>query len=146
MNDDLVYLMRELNKEISIGNRIYGEFSAKQKYNYIESPILYSLLIFENVTQNDIVNEYSLPKQTVNNIVKKYETLGIVELKVDQNDKRKKIISLTEKGYEYISTQLNPLINRENEAAKELGSAKLKEIIKSLQDLNKALLKAFKED
>ncbi len=146
MNDDLVYLMRELNKEISIGNRIYGGFSAKQKYNYIESPILYSLLIFENVTQNDIVNEYSLPKQTVNNIVKKYETLGIVELKVDQNDKRKKIISLTEKGYEYISTQLNPLINRENEAAKELGSAKLKEIIKSLQDLNKALLKAFKED
>ena len=52
--------------------------------------ILYSLLIFENVTQNDIVNEYLIPKQGINNMIKKFEVMNIVVLNIDNNDRRKK--------------------------------------------------------
>lgn len=37
MDNKLVYLMREINKNIAIESRIYGEFSSKQKYNNIEA-------------------------------------------------------------------------------------------------------------
>lgn len=145
MDNKLVYLMREINKNIAIESRIYGEFSSKQKYNNIEAPILYSLLIFENVTQNDIVNEYLIPKQSVNNVIKKFEAMNIVVLNIDNNDRRKKIITLTEKGLEYINEQIGPMIERENEAARQLGINKLNDILNSLKELNKTLIEVFNE-
>lgn len=142
--DNYVALMREINKNISINSRIYGEFANKHRFNNLETPILYSLLIFKNLTQNDIANEYLLPKQTVNNIIKKFEGLGIVMLNQDFVDKRKKIITLTDKGVDYITKQLGPMLDAENEAAKMLGCDKLNNVINSLKELNDALRALFR--
>ncbi len=142
--DDFVLLMREINKNISINSRIYGEFATRMKFNSIETPILYSLLIFKNITQNDIVNEYLLPKQTVNNVIKKFESIGIVTLKQDEFDKRKKIITLTDKGVDYINKQLAPMLDVENKAAKMLGCDKLSNVINSLKELNDSLMVVFR--
>lgn len=103
------------------------------------------MLIFENVTQNDIVNEYLIPKQSVNNVIKKFEAMNIVVLSIDNNDRRKKIITLTEKGLEYINEQIGPMIERENEAARQLGINKLNDILNSLKELNKTLIEVFNE-
>lgn len=145
MENDLIKLIRELNKNISIGDRIYGRCANNEHLNLIENPILYSLLIFKNLTQKDIAEEYALPKQTVNNIVKRFETDGIVTLESSSFDKRKKIIVLTPKGEEYINERLKPMIDGENKAAQLMGKEKLEKLNELLIELNDCLTKGFEK-
>lgn len=145
MENDLIKLIRELNKNISIGNRIYGKCANEENLNLIENPILYSLLIFKNLTQKDIVEEYALPKQTVNNIIKRFELDGIVRLESSITDKRKKIIVLTPRGEEYINERLKPMIDAENRAAKLMGEEKLAKLNELLIELNDCLTEGFKK-
>ncbi len=145
MENDLIKLIRELNKNISIGNRIYGRCANEEELNLIENPILYSLLIFKNLTQKDIADEYALPKQTVNNIIKRLETDGIVKLVSSNTDKRKKIIVLTDNGEEYISKRLKPMIDSENKAAELMGKERLEKLNELLVELNDCLKEGFKK-
>ncbi len=145
MENDLIKLIRELNKNISIGNRIYGRCANEEELNLIENPILYSLLIFKNLTQKDIADEYALPKQTVNNIIKRLETDGIVKLVSSSTDKRKKIIVLTDNGEEYISKRLKPMIDSENKAAELMGKERLEKLNELLVELNDCLKEGFKK-
>lgn len=145
MENDLIKLIRELNKNISIGNRIYGKCANEENLNLIENPILYSLLIFKNLTQKDIVEEYALPKQTVNNIIKRFELDGIVRLESSSTDKRKKIIVLTSLGEEYINERLKPMIDAENRAATLMGEEKLVKLNELLVELNDCLKEGFKK-
>lgn len=145
MENNFIKLIRELNKNISIGNRIYGKCANEENLNLIENPILYSLLIFKNLTQKDIVEEYALPKQTVNNIIKRFELDGIVRLESSITDKRKKIIVLTPRGEEYINERLKPMIDAENRAAKLMGEEKLVKLNELLIELNDCLTEGFKK-
>lgn len=52
---------------------------------------------------------------------------------------------MTEKGLEYINEQIGPMIERENEAARQLGINKLNDILNSLKELNKTLIEVFNE-
>ncbi len=144
--DNLIKLIREINKNISIGNRIYGSFASNEGVNLIEHPILYSLLIFENLSQKDIADEYGLPKQTVNNIIKRLENDKLVELKTSEKDKRKKIISLTVKGKEYVNDKLGHIIERENKAASIVGEEKLNKLNDLLMELNDVLKIVFEDN
>lgn len=143
--DNLIKLIREINKNISIGNRIYGSFASNDGVNIIEHPILYSLLIFENLSQKDIADEYGLPKQTVNNIIKRLESEKIVELKTSDKDKRRKIICLTTKGREYVNEKLGNIIERENKAASIVGAEKLTKLNDLLIELNDVLKIVFED-
>ncbi len=144
--DNLIKLIREINKNISIGNRIYGSFASNEGVNVIEHPILYSLLIFENLSQKDIADEYGLPKQTVNNIIKRLENEKLVELKTSEKDKRKKIICLTAKGKEYVNDKLGHIIERENKAASIVGEEKLNKLNDLLIELNDVLKIVFEDN
>lgn len=144
--DNLIKLIREINKNISIGNRIYGSFANNEGVNVIEHPILYSLLIFENLSQKDIADEYGLPKQTVNNIIKRLENEKLVELKTSDKDKRKKTICLTIKGKEYVNDKLGHIIERENKAALLVGEEKLNKLNDLLIELNDVLKIVFEDN
>lgn len=138
-----IELIREINKNLTIWNRIYGEFGAENNLNNIEASILYSILLFKECSQNDIVNEYSIPKQTVNNIIKRWQNKEYIMLEVDAKDRRKKVIKLTPKGIEYASLMLKPLHNKENLVASKMGIAKLSNLLGLINELNQELINAF---
>lgn len=138
-----IELIREINKNLTIWNRIYGEFGTENNLNNIEASILYSILLFEECSQNDIVNEYSIPKQTVNNIIKRWQNKEYVMLEADTKDRRKKVIKLTSKGIEYASMMLKPLHKKENLVASKMGIAKLSNLLELINELNQELIIAF---
>lgn len=138
-----IELIREINKNLTIWNRIYGEFGTENNLNNIEASILYSILLFEECSQNDIVNEYSIPKQTVNNIIKRWQNKEYVMLEADTKDRRKKVIKLTPKGIEYASMMLKPLHKKENLVASKMGIAKLSNLLELINELNQELINAF---
>lgn len=75
--------------------------------------ILYSLIDGKGHTQQDIAISCCLPKTTVNTIIKDLEKDNYVILITGQ-DKRKKLITLSDKGLEYANGILNDLFSKED--------------------------------
>lgn len=66
----------------------------------------------EHCTQKMICEQWGLPKQTVNDILKDFEKKGFVTFTCSLSDKRNKLILLTDRGKEYadeIATELYSL-------------------------------------
>ena len=72
--------------------------------------ILYALSISDDpITQKEICEEISMPKQTVNSALKKLETDGIIEYR-PREDRRYKDILLTQKGEKFAEETSGKLI------------------------------------
>ena len=145
MSENNVNLMRELSKCTAILNRIYCEYGNSRNLDNTENCILYSIASFDSISQRDLVNEYSFPKQTVNNIIKRLEENGYIKLVSSEKDKRSKVIKLTIDGIKYAEKILKPIIEKETIACDSIGSEKLSMFIELFNEINEAFRNAFKE-
>lgn len=75
----------------------------------------------EGCLQSYICERMSAAKQTISAIIKKFLKLGYVTLTETENDRRNKIIRLTDKGYKYAEEIIPPAANAEIEAMSELA-------------------------
>ena len=98
----------ELNKQIS---GIYAEYAKSVGLSYTSLYTLHMIAISKNCTQKFIAKQIFVPKQTINSIISAFCKQGIVELYELPEDKRHKIIKLTEKGREF-AAQILPKIER----------------------------------
>ena len=64
---------------------------------------------------------WSIPKQTVNTILKEFSANGYIELLTDKEDKRNKLITLTPKGHAYAEKIIEALHKRELFAIDRMG-------------------------
>lgn len=81
----------------------------------------------EQCTQKMICEQWGMPKQTVNTILKDFEKKGYVTFANMQTDKRNMLISLTDSGKVYaneIETELHKL---DNYAVDKVGLDRMKE-------------------
>ena len=71
--------------------------------------ILFQLSKNEKIKMKQLAEKINRDKSTTTVLVRKLESLGLVKEEPDLNDKRNKIISLTEKGAEYnkITSQIS---------------------------------------
>ncbi|PJG82268.1 MarR family winged helix-turn-helix transcriptional regulator [Caviibacterium pharyngocola] len=78
---------------------------SKLGLSYNHFAVLYSLMYSEEkndlCTQKKICDEWYIPKQTVFNICKEYREKGWIEFAESAQDKREKILRLTDIGREY---------------------------------------------
>ena len=77
-------------------------------------------------TQKKICEEWLLPKQTVNMILKGFVEKGYVALRPMERDKRSKALCLTAAGRAYADTVLSELQEVELYAAKRMGLARMR--------------------
>ena len=77
MSENNVNLMRELSKCTAILNRIYCEYGNSRNLDNTENCILYSIASFDSITQRDLVNEYSFPKQLLIILLKDLKKMAI---------------------------------------------------------------------
>lgn len=79
-------------------------------------------LIFSDAeySQQDICSTWSLPKQTVNNIITHMVKKGLVVLEVIPGTRNQKIIRLTEQGRQYGTGIVTPICNAEERATNRL--------------------------
>lgn len=118
----------------------------KNSSSDLESLILLFINFNENVSQSMIVNTMRVPKQTINNIIMNLYKEGYLEYKSNEKDKRQKIISLTNRGGEYASKLLEPMMTFNENIYKKLGKERVQTMIKYNKDLLKEIENLIKED
>lgn len=76
---------------------IYEEWAKRRGFSYSELLVILSLA-GGGCTQKEICSQWLLPKQTVNSILKHFSERGWVRTDPSGQDRRKKLIFLTEEG------------------------------------------------
>ena len=103
-------------------NAVYDDWAREQGLSSNSALILYALYEEkENCTQKSISQMWSIPKQTVNTILKEFSANGYIELSADKKDKRNKLIMLTPKGNAYAGKIIDSLRKRELFAIDRMG-------------------------
>lgn len=101
--------MENIQKQLELINQQIKELASIYKLSLVkfnisenEFWIWYALIIMnEKCTQQDIVNNWFISKQTVNTIIKNLVKNNYITLKTMPNNHNKKIICLTKKGRDY---------------------------------------------
>lgn len=113
----------------------------------LETIILIRIGHMANPNQKDIAEKLGAPKQTVNNIIKSLKEDGLIDLIPDENDKRMRILSLTDKGEKIRDERLKPISQSNKRMYEKLGDEKAREIKDALRLLNDTIREDFmKED
>ncbi|MGQ8821411.1 MarR family winged helix-turn-helix transcriptional regulator [Bibersteinia trehalosi] len=110
-------------------------FAKNHQINANELAILYTLWISDFATQKHIADKYHLAKQTIHTLCKKYEADGIIVIQSSDNDKREKILSLTDKGKAFAKPIIEPLLNLEQKIIDEFGDEQMLLLLKQMQNL-----------
>ena len=111
-------------------NLMYEEWSKEQGLSMNGYLILYSFYDeADNPTQKLISQKWMIPKQTVNTILKDYMQRGFIETVSMEEDKRNKILKLTESGKAYADEIIGKLREKELYVMQKLG-------IKNIVEMN----------
>lgn len=103
-------------------NLMYEEWSKEQGLSMNGYLILYSFYDEEDApTQKSISQKWMIPKQTVNTILKDYMNQGLIEAVFMPEDKRNKILKLTESGKAYADKIIGKLQEKEFFVMQEMG-------------------------
>lgn len=84
----------------------------------------------EGCLQSDICERLSATKQTISAIIKKFLKLGYLSLTEAENDRRNKVIHLTETGVQYTKQIIPPAAKAEIDAMCELPDNDIAELVR----------------
>lgn len=117
-----------------------------RKANGIKTAIFLFLIYEDKITQAMIVERMAVAKQTINNVIIELCEKEYIKKISDQDDKRVKILVLTEKGKIYADEFLKPLIEFNEKLYDKLGEEKISQMTKDFSDLAEILCKFNKEE
>lgn len=117
-----------------------------RKANGIKTAIFLFLIYEEKITQAMIVERMAVAKQTINNVIIELCEKEYIKKISDQDDKRVKILVLTDKGKIYADEFLKPLIEFNEKLYDKLGEEKINQMTKDFLDLAEILCEFNKEE
>lgn len=119
-------------------NTLYEDWARKYGLSYYELLVILSLFEADGLCrQKDICRQWTLPKQTVNTILKNFTERSWVALVPSPEDRRNKDISLTAKGREFAADTANALQAHECAVLEALGSESAEALIETTTLYNK---------
>lgn len=100
-------------------NHVYEIWASAHGLTLYELQIYYELVKNgdEAITQKDLCMKLDAPKTSINSIIKKQMQTGFIEMNINPQNKREKVISLTESGRKFAKELAEPLFRYEKEAA-----------------------------
>ena len=111
---------------------IYADWAKKHDISYNALLILYSLWNGKYYcTQKMICQQWMLPKQTVNTILKDLEKKELVSFGATPYDHRKRGICLTDSGIDYAKPIIPKLMELETQVMEKLGNERAEAIIEN---------------
>ena len=134
----------ELFNEIKKIEYLNKEKLKKYGFNDIRVSILTIMMAQKDITQCEIVNKINVPKQTINYTLKDLYNDGLITISQDKNDKRSKILNLSEDGEIFLSEILDPITKINKKVKEEMGDEKVKSLIADLKHLSHLLEKNLK--
>ena len=145
MDKELIELIKEYHKCMHKWNFTLECYSKSERISYNTFKILGVIFTTENCTQKDIYEAISIPKQTINAAITYFYKKGYVKLIEPPEDRRVKIIHLTEEGRKYAEGIFSKIINCELKAIKEIGKEEMKALTETMNSYVDLLLKSIKE-
>lgn len=112
--------MEQLNTCICKMTELYRTWAKRHGMSYNTMMTLYALGQSRKCTQKQIADEWLIPKQTVNTIIKELERLGYIRFEPLPGSKQK-VVCLTESGRAYADSCLHELYEIESSALRSLG-------------------------
>ena len=110
---------------------LYRIWAKKNQLNYNALVILYTLDDYKSCTQKQICQWWALPKQTVHGILLDFEKKGYIAITANKENKRERLITLTDSGKGFARAILEPLYKMEENAMEKLGSELRNQLIQS---------------
>jgi DNA-binding MarR family transcriptional regulator len=89
----------------------------------------------EGTRVGDLASRLGITKQAVSQLIDDLESMGVVERAVDPDDARARIVRFTQKGRAGLLDGLSVLKGLEEEAARAIGAARMKELHTTLEKL-----------
>ncbi len=98
-------------------DQVYDVWATKHKLTLYEMMMFYEIFQKENreITQKELSMKLGAPKTSVNSLIKKQLNAGYIWMQVNPQNKREKIISLTESGERFARNLVQPLFQYEEE-------------------------------
>lgn len=124
--------IKSITSAVDRTDYLYAKWSKCHGENSYVSEIMYMIYASGIKRQRDIVEHYGMPKQTVNTVIIGLLKKGYIKLLPDENDKRGKIIQLTESGKKYANQIVTPLLNCEKKVLEEMGEDRVKFMIETM--------------
>lgn len=112
--------MEQINTCICKMTELYRTWAKRHGMSYNTMMTLYALGQSRKCTQKQIADEWLIPKQTVNTIIKELERLGYIRFEPLPGSKQK-VVCLTEAGRAYADGCLHELYEIEANALRSLG-------------------------
>lgn len=112
--------MEQLNTCICKMTELYLTWAKRHGMSYNTMMTLYALGQSRKCTQKQIADEWLIPKQTVNTVIKELERLGYISFEPLPGSKQK-VVCLTESGRAYADSCLHELYEMETRALRSLG-------------------------
>lgn len=112
--------MEQLNTCICKMTELYRTWAKRHGMSYNTMMTLYALGQSRKCTQKQIADEWLIPKQTVNTVIKELERLGYISFEPLPGSKQK-VVCLTESGRAYADSCLHELYAMEARALRSLG-------------------------
>ena len=139
-------LLDELQTYYSLwkkSNSIYEEWAKTHGLSMNSLLVLHTFYDNNGVcTQQFICQKWGIPKQTVNTILKGFESQGYVKLISLDEDKRNKEIRLTTEGKQYAESIINKLQEKELHVMNEIGF----EQMKTMNQIHAMFINLFHEE
>ena len=134
-----------LGKHIGEIDSLVNDWIARLGLTYNHFAVLYSLAnaAGEPCSQKQIGEEWYLPKQTVSNICKQYREQGWIECHDSPQDKRERILYLTEAGKAEAEPVLQATQAVFDKAFKAFGKTKTAQLFALMEEFSQTCRRQF---
>lgn len=123
-------------------NNLYSAFAKQKGMSYHALFVLYSIYHSEEgCSPSDICDKWLIPKQTVTSVLRTFDENGFVCYRTSDQDRRNKILSLSEKGTAYAKPILEDLYRLETAVFEKMGLS----LVQQLVEGNRAFQKNMEE-
>lgn len=138
------YTLR-LNLAINKINIAYLASINNESISEAELCFMYALDDDKSHSQKEICHDWLIHKTTLNTIVKRYERKGLIVFTPIPGTRREMLITLTEKGKEYVKEKLDFIYRAEKKAIKKTIEQYDENFISALETYGLNLKLAFEE-
>ncbi len=122
--------MDEIAVHLGKITKLYHECAKAQGMTYNGMMVLGALRHYQNCTQKQIAEEWGLPKQSVNTIIKKLHDDQYVEFLPGRNNKEK-LVTFTADGKAFADKVLKPILMMEERVLQRIGEEECQQLEKT---------------
>ena len=131
-NPEKIFLYHYVEEMISSYGEYYSSNMKEEDFTIKELSVLLRIRIDDVTTQHDLVNVFNVSGAYIAKVLRKFEDTGLILRKENPQNRRQKLVHLTDEGVEKTDKLLDIIENWESEVTSGITDEELKNLKKIL--------------